>query len=118
MSETREEKIKKAWNNYYSVSNSEGMRCGNMTCHKCKEKIEGDYLIQNRSNWMHRGNETDECYLFHRKCSESNKAWEKKKKKQKEHQEANLIRENQIKEVKSLMRKYGLDADDLFDTDY
>jgi hypothetical protein len=116
--ETRKEKIEKAWRNYYSISNSEGVRCGNMICHKCKEKIKGNYLIQERSNFMLRGNEHDETYLFHRKCSETNGKWAEFDKNQKEYKEAQIIRESQIEEVKSLIAKYKLDADDLFEIDY
>lgn len=116
--ETRKEKIEKAWRNYYSISNSERMRCGNMICHECKEKINGDYLIQDRSNFMLRGNEHDERYLYHRKCSEENSEWAKFDKRQKDYKETQVIRESQIKEVKSLIAKYKLDADDLFEIDY
>ncbi len=107
----REEKINAAWRNHYHVSNSEAQRCGNMICNKCKEKIEGDYLIQDRTNFILRGNENDECYIFHRKCSEENAAWKKFDKDR-------LDKISQIKEVKNLIEKYGLSADDLFDIDY
>ena len=116
--ENKKEKIEKAWRNYYSISNSEGMRCGDMICHKCKEKIKGNYLIQDRINSMLRGNEHDERYLFHRKCSETNGKWAEFDKEQKDYKEAQIIREAQIKEVKSLIDKYKLDEDDLFEIDY
>lgn len=116
--ETRKEKIEKAWRNYYSISNSEVTRCGDMICHKCKKKINGDYLIQDRSNFMLRGNEHDERYLFHRKCSESNGKWDEFDKEQKDYKEGQIIREGRIKEVKLLIDKYKLDAGDLFEIDY
>ena len=106
----RTEKIKNAWSNYFHISNSEGMKCGNMICYKCKEKIEGDYLIQERTNHLLRGNENDECYIFHRKCSEDNVKW-------KVFDEENIAREKavelqkaQIKEVNDLIAKYGLES--------
>jgi hypothetical protein len=116
--ETKAEKIERAWCNYYYISNSEGMRCGNMICHSCKTKIKGNYLIQDRTNFMLRGNEYDERYLFHRKCSETNSKWAEFDKEQKDNKKAQITRENQIKEVKSLIEKYGLDADDLFEINY
>jgi hypothetical protein len=116
--ETRAEKIEKAWRDYYSISNSKGMRCGNMICHKCKEKIEGNYLIQDRTNFMLRGNEHDERYLFHRECSENNSKWAEFDKEQKDYKDAKIVRQNQIKEVKILISKYKLEADDLFEIDY
>lgn len=115
--ETRKEKIKKAWRNYYSISNSKGMCCGDMICHKCKTKIKGNYLIQDRSNFILRGNEHDERYLFHRKCSETNGKWAEFDKELKNYKNAQIIRGNQIEEVKSLISKYKLNADDLFEID-
>ena len=112
--ETKAEKIKKAWNNYYSISNSKGMRCGNMICYVCKKKIKGYYLIQDRSNYLLRGNEYDETYLFHRKCSETNNKWAEFDKEQKDYKKAQITKKAQIKEVKVLIEKYGLEVNDLF----
>lgn len=67
---------------------------------------------------MLRGNEHDERYLFHRKCSETNGKWAEFDEEQRNDKEAQITRENQIKEVKSLIAKYKLDADDLFEIDY
>jgi len=109
-------KIEDAWSNYYTISNSKGMICGSMICHKCEEKIKGN-LIQDRSNFMLRGNEHDERYLFHRKCSEENEKWGEFDKEQKENKEAQKQRDSQIEEVKSLIEKYELEVGDLFEVD-
>jgi hypothetical protein len=103
------EKIKNAWNNYYRVTNSEGMRCGNMICHKCKEEIKGDYLIQDRSNHLLRGNEHDECYIFHRKCSEDNITW-KDFDENMANEKVIELQKAQIKKVSDLITKYGLES--------
>lgn len=112
---SNEEKIKEAWRNYYSVASSEVVTCGDMICYKCKEKIIGDYLIQDRTNFRLRGNEHDERYLFHRKCSETNGKWANFDKEKEEYKAARIARESQIKEVRDLIEKYKLDADDLFE---
>jgi len=106
------------WNNYYSTSNSSGMRCGNMKCHKCKKSIRGNYLIQDRSNNRHRGNETDERYLYHRKCSSDNNVWKVLDIEQKQAKYNEKLRREHIKEVSTLIEKYELDVDDLFDIEY
>ncbi len=106
----RSAKIKEAWRDYYRVSNSEGMRCGNMICHKCKEEIKGDYLIQERSNFLLRGNENDECYIFHRKCSEDNIKWKEFDEENIANEKAMEVKNAQIKEVNDLIAKYGLES--------
>ena len=106
----RTERIKNAWRDYYRVSNSEGMRCGNMICHKCKEKIKGDYLIQERTNHLLRGNENDECYIFHRKCSEDNAKWKEFDEENIANEKAMEVKKSQIKEVNDLIAKYGLES--------
>ena len=110
---TKQELIDKAWHNQFTVSNSEFQRCGNMICDKCKKKIRGNYLIQDRTNYMLRGNEHDERYLFHRGCSEDNVKWAEFDKELKEEKQANKVRNKQIKEVKDLIEKY--DLKDLFE---
>lgn len=116
--ETREERIKKAWSNHYSISHSKSMACGNMICDKCGKKIVGYYLIKDRTNYMLRGNENDERYLFHRRCSEENKKWVEFDREQKEMIANQKLIESQIKEVKELIQLYGLTADQLFEIDY
>jgi len=106
--ETREVKIKKAWSNYYIITNSNEMLCGNMICNKCKEKINGNYLIQDRTNYLLRGNENDKRYIFHRKCSEDNVNWKKFDEENKRKVKESQIKESQIKEVNDLIEKYGL----------
>lgn len=111
------EKIENAWRDYYTVSHSEGMYCGNMICYKCNKKIRGYYLIQERSNFMLRGNEHDKTYLFHRKCSSDNVKWSEHSSWIRQQNISLKIRKNQISEVKALIKKYGLDANDLFEFD-
>ncbi len=105
---TKQEKIDKAWHNNFTVSNSRVQRCGNMICDKCQRKITGNYLIQDRTNYMLRGNEHDERYLFHRECSEDNVKWAEFDTNKKEEKQAYKIRNKQIKAVKDLIKKYNL----------
>lgn len=39
-------------------------KCGNSG-----EKIEDEFLVINRTNFKHRGNETDECFVYNRSTS-------------------------------------------------
>lgn len=116
--ESRAKRIEKAWSNHYHISHSDSMRCGLMICARCQNEISGYYLIQDRFNYMLRGNENDECYLFHRECSEENKEWIKFDKEQKEIIANQKLIESHIKEVKELIQLYGLTADQLFEIDY
>jgi|SRR5690625_2102066 len=106
------------WRNYYRIANSEEMSCGNMKCYKCKKTIKGDYLIRDRQNFKHRGNETDERYIYHRECSNNKSVWENFDKEQIERENELKLYEKRKKEVLDLIEKYGFDADDLFDIDY
>jgi len=72
---SKAERIKEAWRDNYSISSSQVQICGDMICHNCKKKIKGSYLIIDRTNYMMRGNENDERYLFHRNCSQNNIEW-------------------------------------------
>ena len=115
------EKTKKkdtGWRNYYQIANSNGTRCGNMKCHKCKKTIQGNYLIRDKQNFMHRGNETDERYLYHRNCSNNKSIWENFDREEAERKDKLKLRQKQKKEVMALINKYGFEADDLFDVDY
>lgn len=85
-----------------------------MICHKCKAKISGDYLIQDRSNFLLRGNEHDERYLFHRKCSDDNEKWIEHDLCIKEQSKLANKRAKQISQVKALIEKYGLSQEELF----
>jgi hypothetical protein len=103
-----EKQIEDGWRNYFSVANSDVMICGSMICHKCKNTISGDYLIQDVQNFRLRGNEHDERYLFHRKCSVENTEWNRlDKNRLKEIQERQELN-NRISEVNGLITKYGL----------
>ena len=115
---TRAEKIQNGWHSYYSVSNSERMFCSEINCSRCNEKITGDYLIQDRQNIYLRGNESDERYVFHRKCSSDNPEWVRHDNEKEKSDAEALARQNQIKEVKSLIKKYQLEVEDLFEIDY
>lgn len=86
MKNKRAKQIEESWRSHFHVSNSEVCIIGNMTCWKCKEKISGDYLVEEKSNFMLRGNEHDECFIFHRQCSSDNVEWFKFDAKQKENQ--------------------------------
>lgn len=103
------ERIKNAWRDHYKVSNSESMRCGNMICDKCEKEIKGDYLVQERSNFLLRGNENDKCYIFHRKCSEDNIKWKEFDEENIANEKAMEVKKTQIKEVNDLILKYGLE---------
>lgn len=106
---------KESWHNSYSVVTSNTIISGNMICHRCKGKIQGDYLIQNRYCLSRRGNEHDEAYLFHRECSSGNKKWAEFDIIKAKSIEAEIIRKGQIEEVKLLIHKYQLTENDLFD---
>jgi hypothetical protein len=106
------------WRNYYQVTNSEGVTCGDMKCHRCKDTIEGNYLIRDRTNFKHRGNETDERYLYHRECSDNKTVWEDFDKTEVELANYINLKETQKKEVLDLIKKYELEVDDLFDINY
>jgi len=101
------------WFNTYNIANSEYISCGYMRCHKCKKKIEGDFLIKDRKNFLHRGNETDERYLYHRECSSHKGAWKKFDRLMREKEEEYKLMEERDKKVKELIEKYGIDEDDL-----
>ena len=111
--------LKKGWSNHYSVVDSRSVQCGNMICRTCEEKIEGYYLLQDRTNYILRGNEHDEVYLYCRKCSESNdqgiNKWSEFDKEQKTIREFRIIKESKINEVKKIIEKYGFDPDDIYD---
>lgn len=113
-----ETKKDSGWRNYYQIANSNGTRCGDMKCHKCKKTIKGNYLIRDRQNFKHRGNETDERYLYHRDCSNNKSVWEKFDAEQIERKNELKLYNKRKKEVLGLIKKYGFDADDLFDIDY
>lgn len=65
-------------------------------------------MIQDRTNYLLRGNENDECYIFHRKCSEDNVKWKEFDKENIANENARKVKEAQIKEVNDLIEKYGL----------
>lgn len=69
--------IEQSWRSYFRVSNSEESIIGNMTCSKCQEKISGYYLVEEKSNFMLRGNEHDKWFIYHRDCSSDNVEWAK-----------------------------------------
>jgi hypothetical protein len=58
------------WINTYTVIPKRRMRLIR-NCHKCKKRIHGNSncVLRERKNLRHRGNETDEAYLYHVKCS-------------------------------------------------
>lgn len=49
------------------------------TCSNSGEKIEEEFLVIDRKNFKHRGNETDECFVYNRETSPEKykKVWEK-----------------------------------------
>jgi hypothetical protein len=106
-----------AWANDYSISHSDGMRCGNMKCDKCEEEIEGFYLIRDRTNFKHRGNETDERYIYHEKCSPTgtSRHWDNYRESCAEEEKKEAKREIKRLELIKDIRKWGFDEEDLFD---
>jgi hypothetical protein len=58
------------WINTYTIIQKNRMPLIHK-CHKCKKRIRGNSncVLRERTNWKHRGNETDEAYLYHFKCS-------------------------------------------------
>lgn len=69
---------------------------------KCKnsgEKIEEEFLVIERTNFKHRGNETDECFVYNRSSSPQRyiKVWEK----------WDELKEEKKKKVKNIAKRYN-----------
>lgn len=89
-----------------------------MICSKCGNKIKNEhYLILERTNFMHRGNETDEVYLYHKKCvtgKKLSKVWETHEKRVEAEKEAMRKRNSKIHELRKEISEWGLHKNDLF----
>ena len=69
---------------------------------KCKnsgEKIEEEFLVIERTNFKHRGNETDECFVYNRSSSPQRyiKVWEK----------WDELKEEKKKNVENIAKRYN-----------
>lgn len=69
---------------------------------KCKnsgEKIEEEFLVIDRTNFKHRGNETDECFVYNRKTSPERykKVWQK----------WDELKETKKKKVESIAKRFN-----------
>jgi len=104
------------WTESYYISHARSHRVGNMKCSKCEEKIKSNnwFLIRNRANWKHRGNETDECYIYHRNCSSVTEIWDKHDIKLKANKIATKKREAKLIELANEIAKLGFTCDELF----
>lgn len=110
---------KDGWFNTHHIGNADSIRCGNMICSRCGEKIDsGDYLIRERKNFHHRGNETDETYIYHRECSKEYKIWEEHDKKtEQSHAEASK-REAKWKQLIAQIEEWNFTEEELFQYNY
>lgn len=104
----------KGWTNQYQVANSHSLKCGQMKCVRCKGDIVGDYLIRDRRNFLHRGKETDERFLFHRGCFPSHPKWKEHKTQQALMGEFKIERDKAMVTVKLLINEWGFSQDELF----
>lgn len=104
------------WSNTYSVAHASTVRCADMTCDKCGRKIRKNsyYLILDRTNFKHRGNETDERYLFHRDCSPVKQVWENHDRELVNSKKRAEEREARIADLKIEIGLLGLSECDLF----
>ena len=104
--------LENGWSNVYSIADSRVMTCGNMICDKCGKKIRGLYLIRDRTNFKHRGNETDERYIYHRECRK-NKAWDEYEKNKEEAKRKENEYNKNVRVVLDLMKEKKLCINDL-----
>lgn len=88
-----------------------------MRCSKCGNTISGDYLIKDRTNFLHRGNETDEHYIYHRECSPVSTVWLKFDEDAIEYSRALAEREIKRKECLSFISEKGFSLDELIETE-
>jgi len=110
--------LENGWSNEYTICNSETWVCGGMICATCGKKIEsGLYLRRDRTNFKHRGNETDEVYLYHRECKKGkkfDKMWGTHEKEVEAKKEALTKRNAKLVELRKEISACGFDEDDLF----
>ena len=108
------------WNNHYRITHASGMRVGIMKCSnkKCGKTIRSDsyYLIKERTNFKHRGNETDECYIYHRDCSPVTNVWKAHDKELREQEKSFKIREAKRLELVAEINEWEFDNEDLFES--
>jgi hypothetical protein len=69
---------------------------------KCKnsgDKIEDEFLVVERTNFKHRGNETDESFVYNRKTSPERykKVWEK----------WDELKQEKMKKVENIAKRYN-----------
>jgi hypothetical protein len=110
--------LENGWSNEYRIVDANSCVCGDMICSKCGNKIENElYLRRERTNFKHRGNETDEVYLYHKDCKigkKFSKMWETHDKKVKDEETAYNKRETKRLELITEISAWGFDENDLF----
>jgi len=106
------------WNNTYRISHAKDI-ISDVICDTCGKMIHGNslFLVRERSNFKHRGNETDEVYYYHKECRTSKKLkklWGNYYKKLKEEKELENKREIKRKELIHDINLWGFNKYDLF----
>jgi len=102
------------WKNYYQVAHSDYLRCGLMECVRCKLPIVGYYLIRERKNFLHRGNETEQQFLFHRGCNPSHPMWKEFDKLQELNEKTKVERDKVLDGLHRTINEWGFSQDELF----
>ncbi len=71
-------------------------------CNVSNQELEAEFLVLCRTNFKHRGNETDETFFYNRKFTPPQflSVWEKWDK----------LRTSKIEKIKSIADKYNLDV--------
>ncbi|HRW21707.1 MAG TPA: hypothetical protein P5509_07025 [Bacteroidales bacterium] len=110
--------LENGWINTYRICDSNSVVCGEMICATCGGKIENElYLMRDRVNFKHRGNETDEVYLYHKNCKTGKKftkMWETHEKEVNAEKEALTKRNAKLVELRNEISAWGFNEDDLF----
>ena len=83
------------------IADSNGMRCGSMTCNNCKRDIKGLYLIVNIYDLKSRGNENDKCEIYCFECTKEQNVW-KKYFKDKEQAKLDAVKENKKNQQRAI----------------
>jgi len=85
----------------------------NIICDKCGKKIRSLYLRKLRTNFKHRGNETDETYFYHKSCKLNHKIWDEHKREIEQIKIKEYEYKKKLEEVIDLMEKNNISISDL-----
>jgi len=99
------------WRTTYDIGKI--IESSNLVCHKCNKKIKGTYLRELRTNFKHRGNETDYAYFYHKSCKPNHKIWDEHKRALEQIKIKEYEYKKKLEEVTDLIEKNNISISDL-----